>query len=380
LLYGARAAHDRLLSNAEVFALGAIERAQTLAEVVQYDPALLERLSTEDFRVAITPALPRQPAEGWQHSAEVEQAVRALLARGGSDAQIAGLWFESKREGQRHRSPRLVIVLPQGDQWLQVRVLMRIDSWRNPPAGALGTAVFALLIFGAVLWGTRRVTRFLPRFAEAAERVGRGQGGGPLAIEGPREVRRAARAFNDMQARVADHVAERSTMMAAFSHDLRTLATRLALRGRAAPLTATMRTSADLADWKVHGQPVALQRAFANLIDNAIAYGGDVWLRLGQEPGAEGQPGIAVSVCDPGPGIPEADQARVTKAYVRLEGSRNRETGGTGLGLAIVSNVVRRHGGTLRFVRDQGTDRAAFCARVWLPRAASGPATGEGSA
>lgn len=436
LLYGARAAHDRLLSNAEVFALGAIERAQTLAEVVQYDPALLERLSTDDFRVAVAPALPRKPAEGWQHSAEVEQAVRQLLARSGSDLAIAGLWFESKREGPRRRLPRLVIVLPQGDRWLQVSVLMRMDGWRNPPAGALGTAVFALLIFGAVLWGTRRVTRFLPRFADAAERLGRGQGGGPLAIEGPREVRRAARAFNDMQARVADHVAERSTMMAAFSHDLRTLATRLALRVEALPdeavrvraladvaamtqildealafardeasteaqtrldllallqtlldeavddaalraraesLTATLQADA-LSSWKIDGQPVALQRAFANLIDNAIAYGGDVWLRLARERDADGQPGIVVDVCDPGPGIPEADQARVTKAYVRLEGSRNRETGGTGLGLAIVSNVIRRHGGTLGFVRDEGTDQAGFCARVWLPCAAPGPA------
>lgn len=441
LLYGARAAHDRLLSNAEVFALGAIERAQTLAEVVQYDPALLERLSTEDFSVAVATTLPREPIHGWKHSAEVEQAVRLLQAR--SDSEIAGLWFESDSEGPRRHQPRLVIVLPQGDRWLQVSAVMRMDRWRNPPAGALGTAALALLIFGAALWGTRRVTRFLPRFADAAERVGQGQEGGAMALEGPREVRRAARAFNDMQARVADHVAERSTMMAAFSHDLRTLATRLALRvesvpddavrepaladvsamtrildealafardeasteartpidlqallqtlldeaasgaalrGRTEPLTASLQVPADAAGWKIEGQPVALQRAFANLIDNAIAYGGDVWLRLERQPAADGQPGVAVCVCDPGPGIPEADWQRVTKAYVRLERSRNRQTGGTGLGLAIVSNVIRRHGGELSFARpaagpDPRASGDAFCVRVWLPGRASAGAT-----
>lgn len=439
LLYIARSAHDQLLSNAEVFALGTIERAQTLAEVAEDDSALLQRLSTPEFAVSLSTERPQPVLPRWEHSDEVAAAVGALLEAQRSPLRIADLWFEPpQRDAGRRSLPRLVMVLPREGRWLTVRADLRLASWRGSPAGMLGTTLFALVIFAAVLWGTRRVTRFLPRFADAADRIGRGLASDPLALEGPREVRKAAAAFNLMRERVADHVAERSTMMAAFSHDLRTLATRLGLRVEALPageardraeadlvamtrildealafardeasteafvpvdvrallqtllddavdeaaqaapprqLTAELLTSSASEVWVLQAQPVALQRALMNLIDNAVLYGGDVRVRLQSLAGVDGRAGLSISICDPGPGIPPTEHDRVRKAYVRLEQSRSRETGGTGLGLAIVSNVLRRHGGTLVFESGVGAfanGKHGFIARVWLPR--SGPA------
>jgi len=85
---------------------------------------------------------------------------------------------------------------------------------------------------------------------------------------------------------------------------------------------------------------VALRRALANLIDNAVRYGGGAEVALSEADGA-----VVVDVADRGPGIPEADRERVFAPFVRLDESRSRETGGTGLGLAVARTILRGHGG-----------------------------------
>ncbi len=263
--------------------------------------------------------------------------------------------------------------------------LFRVVAWN------LSAAVVAALF---AYFAARRLTRPLSRFAEAADRLGRDLGASPLGESGAPEMRRATRAFNRMQARLQRFVADRTLMIAAISHDLRTMLTRLRLRAEfiadaeqrdkaladldemTAMLNATLSFAredaadeptdrVDLAsllgslcdDLADAGQacvyagpdsavltcrPGALKRAFANLIDNAIKYGGRADLEL-----RDRTDHVVVTVADRGPGIPENRREEVFRPFFRLEASRSRETGGSGLGLALVRSIVRRHGGEI---------------------------------
>src|SRR4030095_3137242 len=91
-------------------------------------------------------------------------------------------------------------------------------------------AALTAIIIVLVLWGARGSMRHVPRFAAAAEALGRNVASSPLPERGPREVRKAAAAFNDMAERIRTHMAERTQMLAAVSHDVRTALTKLALR------------------------------------------------------------------------------------------------------------------------------------------------------
>jgi signal transduction histidine kinase len=93
----------------------------------------------------------------------------------------------------------------------------------------------------------------------------------------------------------------------------------------------------------VQARPVAMKRAIANLVGNALAYGGAARITLAA-PGTQGQP-LRILVEDDGPGIPVEELEAVFQPFRRLETSRNRETGGTGLGLPIARNIIRAHGG-----------------------------------
>ena len=106
-------------------------------------------------------------------------------------------------------------------------------------------------------------------------------------------------------------------------------------------------------------RPLALRRALRNLVENAVAYGGRARVSLRGEAGE-----AVVAVEDDGPGIPEDQLERVFEPFVRLEGSRSRETGGVGLGLAIARSVVRAHGGELTLANRPG---GGLTATVRLP-------------
>jgi len=109
------------------------------------------------------------------------------------------------------------------------------------------------------------------------------------------------------------------------------------------------------------GAPLALKRVFANLIGNAVKYGGTAKVSLAEEKNS-----IVITVDDDGPGIPEEECEKVFTAFYRLEHSRSRETGGVGLGLAVVRSIVRAHGGDVMLSnRAEGGLRAT----VTLPTA-----------
>lgn len=256
---------------------------------------------------------------------------------------------------------------------------------------ALQLGVLLLLLLVAVRW----VTRPLSVLATAADRLGRNLDEPPIPERGPGEVRRAAQAFNRMQQRLRELLAQKAHMLAAVSHDLKTPITRLRLRAEMlteseprariardldemeAMVGATlelMRGSTDVeplvrtdllalveslqADYEDTGRavslvesgpvtpielrPRAIRRCLANLIDNGLNYGGRVRLRIVDAPDV-----LRIEIDDDGPGIPEADLARVFEPFYRVEGSRNRESGGTGLGLAIARSIALEHAGDL---------------------------------
>lgn len=405
----AYSSHERMLDRAETFARSTIDRALVFRDLDVRTGQLVAALGGDEFRVSFGNQ-PRSVAERfWSHNDEIHDVIASMLAERNvvdRDRFVYGFVIDGQVD-------RFILSLPARDgQWLIIDA--RTDALRGG-FRAFGTTVLTLIILGIVLLATRRLTRYLPQFVDAVELMGRGTMTRALPEDrGPREVRRASRAFNGMQQRVHALITERTQMLASVSHDLRTIATRLRLRmdeitdsserikaerdldamveiletsltfardelseeawslldlksllqtvvddavdgGGDAQLTL-----ADELDAKgicTRGQPVALRRAFQNLVDNAIRYGGQARVLLKSD-------GL-VEICDPGPGIAPEDIERALQPFVRLEHSRNRDTGGTGLGLSIAASVIKRHQGTMTFL--QGP--AGFTVSVYLPPA-----------
>jgi len=271
---------------------------------------------------------------------------------------------------------------------------------------------FGILVLGLLV--VRLIARPLRELSNAADRIGRPGQTVIVPEEGPREVRQAAQAFNRMQARIDRLIADRTQALAAVSHDLRTPLARLRLRAgfledvevqrqidadldemdamigstlaylrgdeeqeeiRSADIAAILQTlCGDAEDMgksvTYEGPPqarlpcraIALKRAFANIIDNAVKYGTSarvVLADLGRE--------LVVHIDDVGPGVPEAQLESVFQPFYRLEGSRNRQTGGSGLGLAIARQAVGRHGGSVTL---QNLAGGGLRASIRLPRPA----------
>jgi len=303
---------------------------------------------------------------------------------------------------------------PDG-RWLEAaprRAL--IDPWAQRVVLVLLAA--ALAVTPLAWWFARRIAAPIAAFARAAERLGRDPDAPPLNVRGSTEVAAAAAAFNLMQERLKRYVSNRTTMIAAIAHDLRTPLTRLRFRIEATPDELKPKLAADLDEMEamisatlafvqdanrtgertklevsslvetvmdeaaetgadaavehaeravVDGDPIALKRLVANLVDNALKFGSSARGRVFAEAGM-----AVVEVDDDGPGVPEGDIERAFEPFQRLEGSRSRETGGAGLGLAVVRAIARGHGGEVTLLnRAEGGLRA----RVTLPLAMRTP-------
>jgi signal transduction histidine kinase len=298
-----------------------------------------------------------------------------------SDASSCQVVTLTLRDG----APLRLVLRPQPD-----------FSWSRPHSyrWLLYVIVFPLCLGLLAYFVARMATHPLGRLARAATALGADINQEPLPENGPSEVRDAAAAFNLMQARIQSYVAERTELLAAIAHDLQTPVTRLRLRlekvtdenlreklvADLGAMQGMIREGLDIAmsldaggmmqrvdldsllssvctdavdagqDVTLTGHthvsipaiPIALQRCVANLIDNAVKYGGYARVTASRE-GSK----AVIRVRDGGPGIPEAQMERVFDPYFRIETSRSRETGGTGLGLTIARNIARKHGGTL---------------------------------
>lgn len=237
----------------------------------------------------------------------------------------------------------------------------------------------------------RRLSAPISAFAEAAERLGRDPGAPPLKLKGPAELGAAVATFNEMQDRLRRYVQDCTAMIGAVAHDLRTPLTRLRFRvegvsdplrskmtndieqmdamiaatmafvrdatktgeRRRLELSSLMQSIADeMADTGakvtaemnepviIDGDPVALRRLIANLLDNAVKFGDQAHGRVYAD-----DTSAIIEVDDNGPGLAVTDTERVFEPFFRGEPSRSRETGGAGLGLAVVRSVARAHGG-----------------------------------
>ncbi len=274
----------------------------------------------------------------------------------------------------------------------------------------LALAISMLLLAPLVWFMARRLTRPIRVFAEAAERLGADPDAEPLTPSGPSEVRTAIHAFNDMQASLRDHMRRRTQTVAAIAHDLRTPLTRLRFRAEQAPEAVRDRMAADIEEMDaliaqamsyvrgeatperretfdlamlaedcaggfsetgaavtfsngtalpVEADPAALRRALANLIANAVKYGGAARVKAFARDGH-----AVVIVEDDGPGLPEGELDAVFEPFHRAERSRSRETGGAGLGLTVARQAARAHGGDVTLAnRSEG----GLVARLELP-------------
>ncbi len=323
-------------------------------------------------------------------SAEVRRRMERMMGNsGGMRRQIERMVGNPPQTGKIEASVQL-----SDRSWLNFSVLLRTPQPFLSSRFILSLSAMLLAITGLSVWAVQRSTAPLARFARAAERFGVDVKAPRLSEAGPREVRQGARAFNQMQGRIRRFVEDRTQSVAAIAHDLGTPITRLRLRAEfVEDETQREKILADLQDMEnmiaatlsfarddaaseprrntdlvsllqsvcdgvgdaghtvaFEGEgripydcrPVALSRAFTNLIENAGKYGARAQVSLSEEAGV-----IRVRIDDEGPGIPEESREDVFQPFRRLERSRNRDTGGTGLGLTVARSIVRAHGGDI---------------------------------
>ncbi|MCB1426891.1 MAG: ATP-binding protein [Zhengella sp.] len=379
--------------------------------------------STRFSRIRITESPVVEATASDARSRELAQRImEALPGRSVAVAVVdRSKWYSFRRRaGDRHETgadePDTIAVSVALDPGAGAE---RAEAWLNlmsfaprhmrgeaRPGAMLTILVLSLVaVLGAGLLLVRHLTRPLAALAEAARAAGRGDRSVRVPEDGVREMRAAASAFNDMQARIAGFDAERMRTLAAVGHDLRTPITSLRIRAEmldeaeAAPIIRTLDEMTvmaegliayakgiqdaetvqpvDLTDLldrlcrergaafsgegrlAVDGKPVALGRVFSNLIDNAIRYGGSATVFLCQRDGE-----AVVSVSDDGPGIPAERLESMFEPFVRGEESRSAQTGGAGLGLSIARSLVLAHGGSLRL---ENRAPRGLCATVTLP-------------
>ncbi len=271
--------------------------------------------------------------------------------------------------------------------------------WRSPEFGA---AFIVMTVLGAIMifWAVRQLLVPVKTLAQAAERLGRDVANAPdLPETGPEELVTAAIAFNTMASRIRRFVEDRTFMLTAIGHDLRTPITRLKLRAEymeddeqrvkmladldemEAMVAATLAFGRDVTNSEaatridlpsllrtildeagdgapdqadslayqgpdhlaIKARPLSLKRALVNLVNNALKYGDAARITL--IPKDAGM--VNITIEDNGPGIPNSHIETVFEPFRRLETSRNRETGGSGLGLSIARNIIRAHGGDI---------------------------------
>ena len=385
--------------------------------------------SGPSLQVSLSPdsTLVRSTDENWR-STLIQRFLARLVSAPPSDVVVQ--WFELSEAGQHpvaaspaawmHSHMAQMMMGQPLEHAVRASIRLEDGQWVNfastfpdsehfwSSQAILSTALMTIAVALLSLWVVRRMTRPLRALARASESLGRDVNSPPLAEVGPAEVRQAVRAFNQMQQRLRRLIDNRTRMLAAISHDLRTPITLLRLRAeyiedeeekrktlstldemesmiastlafarddaeqeqpRVVDLSALVESiCADMADTgrpvvfeegpaaKYPCRPLALKRAITNLVDNAVKYGGDARVRV-----LPAQNAVEIVVDDTGPGIPEADLEEVFAPFYRLERSRSRETGGAGLGLSVARTIVHAHGGEIVLAnRSEGGLRAAI--------------------
>lgn len=297
-------------------------------------------------------------------------------------------------------------------QWLSVEARPTTTVPQElPRLAAIFIAITVVIAVGSII-GLRRLTEPLRALESAAIALGRNLDAPPVSERGPSDIRRVAHAFNQMQAQLRRFVSDRTTMLAAISHDLRTPLQRLKfradfmtddeqrekmlrdLRDMEAMIAATLdfaRADADSeeADWHDLGHMLvviadalgesgynvdlvgtppqtryrcrgrALRRAIENLVVNAATHGNGARLSIQRRPGS-----VTITIDDDGPGLPPDRIEDMFAPFHRMDPSRTGNSGGSGLGLSIARSITRSHGGDVLLSNRPG---GGLTARLTLP-------------
>ncbi len=427
---------ERSLAVRAALGLEAADRAANIVRLIEEAPA---ELRPAILRAANSPlvrfslgAAPAVDHPGHDDGGQTARRIRALLGTGaardirvelhrvekamapmpGMPEEAMGMHAEMMR-GAAAPVEMQISVAVAGGQWLNVATRFHSPPLQWPWISIAIFALAAVLIVVAVWLALERLTGPLRRLAGAAEGLGRGEPVPELPEQGPEELRCLTAAFNQMQDRLTRFVAERTRLLAALGHDLRSPLTAMRLRAEMVEDDETrerlvaiveemqqmvestlsfargMATSeppetVDLAAFveelvreageaggkvelaggggaglAVRLRPHAMRRALRNLIENAVRYGRSAEISL------EGGADVArIIIRDEGPGIPPEELERVFDPFVRLEESRSLETGGSGLGLSIARTIIHAHGGEIVL---RNRSEGGLEARVTLP-------------
>jgi signal transduction histidine kinase len=303
-------------------------------------------------------------------------------------------------------------------QWLLVVFNLDPPLPSDPVAAqfslvSIGVWVITALALAALLSlvAARRVVKPLSELSGALDRLGPGGDDPSVPPHGPQEIEGIIRAFNRMRERLRRFNEDRTRMMAAMSHDLRTPLTRLRMRiemaqgledqqkmleevdmmtGMVESILSFTRDdakqearslvdlsalvegicddAADAGDKATYSgprgvtlscRPTAIRRAISNLVDNAVKYGGMAAVTLAPETDR-----VVIVVEDEGPGIPRSEREKVFEPFYRIGSARDPSTGGVGLGLSVTRSIIWEHGGDISLGARKG---GGLAVRVELP-------------
>ena len=382
------------------------DRVASIVSLIEATPpeerrTLLQALNSRDLAVQIEPELKLADLEDTRRFPAFRRAIDrySFELDGRKVIGMIGLGPQSRNELQTSQDAleagfpmRLLIELRTGG-WLIIEtpdvLAARI---RRLPFGFL--AVLAgTIVAGMAVWSIWREVRPVREMAKAARNFADTGRPTPVLPAGGHDVRDLTESFNEMQERIAALIANRTLVMSAMTHDVRTYLTRLRLRIEAlepksrdaaertvsdiqallddtlafaeAGIAPDLSSNVDLAQLleaivetgqfpdgsvqlNIEDRPIVpghagrLQRALVNLISNAVKYGTQADIQLS----ASGND-VRIVIADRGPGIPETHRQRVFEPFFRLDASRNRNIEGAGLGLAIAQNIIRNHGGRI---------------------------------
>jgi len=335
------------------------------------------------------------PADRAPVASDISGPDLHALRRLGPNYQLFALSHKGDGPPKEEEMRRIGIRLPDG---AMISGNLIPDQHPQPFRGGpwMMTALSAVILVTLLgLWAARALTAPLSSFAKAAESFSLNGAAAPLPERGPLEIRSVARALNRMRERITALIDDRTKMLAAISHDLRTPITRMRLRVEfiedethrqrmlrdldqmrslleqvlsflrndrrlesmtLADVASTLQLITDqftdmghrvAYDGPAHAmatvRPDDLHRSVTNLIENAVRFGAETTIRLRVE-----ADDITIDIEDDGPGISDARKANVLEPFVRGDDARNMdEAEGFGLGLSIANAIVLAHGGVL---------------------------------